>query len=319
MERFRGDPAENKSETESLQGARYRGRFAPSPTGPLHFGSLVAATASYLDARRAGGDWLLRIEDLDPPREVPGSADQIVATLAALGFQWNESIVKQSERHAAYQAALDRLLAAGRAFPCSCSRTELQAAQPAQREESDELYYPGWCRNGVRAPDRPLAIRFKVEPGTIAFADRLQGLQTADLARETGDFVVRRRDGLFSYQLAVVVDDAAQNITRVVRGADLLGSTARQIALQGALGLTTPEYAHLPVAIDANGIKLSKSTGAAAVDARKPAHELWRTLEFLKQGPPSDLRRGPPAQLWEWAIENWQAQPLAGLRQMELV
>jgi glutamyl-Q tRNA(Asp) synthetase len=297
----------------------YRGRFAPSPTGPLHFGSLVAATASYLDARHAGGEWLLRIEDLDPPREVPGSADQIVATLDALGFRWNESIVKQSERDAAYQAALDRLLAAGRAFPCSCSRTELQAAQPPDREPSDELYYPGWCRNGVRAPDRPLAIRFRVAPGTLAFEDRLQGAQTSDLARDTGDFVIRRRDTLFAYQLAVVVDDAAQNITHVVRGADLLGSTARQIALQAALGLTTPMYAHLPLAIDANGIKLSKSTGAAAVDPRQPARELWRTLQFLKQEPPPGLRRGPVAPLWEWAIDHWQTRPLAGLRQVELL
>lgn len=284
--------------------AKYCGRFAPSPTGPLHFGSLVAATASYLDARRAGGDWLLRIEDLDPPREVAGSAEQIVATLAAFGFEWSGPISKQSERHAAYQAALDQLLAAGRAFPCSCSRAELQAAQPPADDLSDELYYPGWCRNGVRAPDRPLAIRFRVAPGTIAFADQLQGLQTSDLARDTGDFVIRRRDSLFAYQLAVVVDDAAQNVTHVVRGADLLGSTARQIALQAALGLTTPVYAHLPLAIDANGIKLSKSTGAAAVDARQPAHELWRTLQFLKQGPPPDLRRASVAALWEWAIEH---------------
>jgi glutamyl-Q tRNA(Asp) synthetase len=297
----------------------YRGRFAPSPTGPLHFGSLVAATASYLDARRAGGEWLLRIEDLDPPREVPGSAEQIVATLAALGFQWTGSVTKQSERHAAHQAALDELLAAGRAFACSCSRTELQAAQPAGRDPSDELYYPGWCRSHVRAPERPLAIRFRVAPGTIAFDDRLQGPQASDLARDTGDFVIRRRDSLFAYQLAVVVDDAAQHITHVVRGADLLGSTARQIALQAALGVTTPEYAHLPLAIDANGIKLSKSSGAAAVDARQPARELWRTLQFLKQGPPPDLRRAQVATLWEWALENWQAQPLAGMRQMELV
>jgi glutamyl-Q tRNA(Asp) synthetase len=297
----------------------YRGRFAPSPTGPLHFGSLVAATASYLDARQAGGEWLLRIEDLDPPREVPGSADQIIATLDALGFRWNESIVRQSERDAAYQAALDQLIDADLAFPCSCSRTELQAAQPPGREQSDELYYPGWCSNGVRAPDRPLAIRFRVAPGTIAFADRLQGLQTSELARDTGDFIIRRRDRLFAYQLAVVVDDAAQNITHVVRGSDLLGSTARQIALQTALGLTTPMYAHLPLAIDANGIKLSKSTGAAAVDVHQPTQELWRTLQFLKQGPPPGLRRGPVAPLWDWATEHWQTRPLAGLRQMELL
>jgi glutamyl-Q tRNA(Asp) synthetase len=305
--------------TATARKPHYRGRFAPSPTGPLHFGSLVAATASYLDARHAGGDWLVRIEDLDPPREVPGSAEEIVATLDALGFQWNESIVKQSERQALYQAALDRLLADGRAFPCSCSRTELQAAQPPGREQSDELYYPGWCSNGVRAPDRPLAIRFRVGPDAICFDDGLQGLQTSDLAHDTGDFVIRRRDKLFAYQLAVVVDDDAQNITHIVRGADLLGSTARQIALQGALGLATPMYAHLPLAIDANGIKLSKSTGAAALDPRQPARELWRTLQFLKQGPPPDLRRAPVASLWEWAIENWQARPLAGLRQMELV
>jgi glutamyl-Q tRNA(Asp) synthetase len=250
---------------------------------------------------------------------VPGSADDIVATLAALGFEWTGSVTRQSERHAAYQAAVDHLLASGSAFPCSCSRTELQAAQPEGREPSDELYYPGWCRNGVRAPDRPLAIRFRVATGTIAFADRLQGLQTSDLARDTGDFVIRRRDSLFAYQLAVVVDDAAQNVTHVVRGADLLGSTARQIALQAALGLTTPEYAHLPLAIDANGVKLSKSSGAAAVDASQSARELWRSLQFLRQGPPPDLRRGPVATVWEWAIENWQVQPLAGLRQMELV
>lgn len=285
----------------------------------MHFGSLVAATASYLDARRAGGEWLLRIEDLDPPREVAGSADEIVATLAALGFQWTGPILKQSERHALYRAALDQLLAAGRAFPCSCSRTELQAAQPADREPADELYYPGWCRNGVRAPDRPLAIRLRVPSAAIAFDDELQGSLATDLTRDGGDFVIRRRDGLFAYQLAVVVDDAAQNVTHVVRGADLLGSTARQIALQAALGLTTPKYAHLPVAIDANGIKLSKSRGAAEIDVSQPASELWRTLQFLKQGPPPALRRGPVAALWEWAIENWQAQPLAGLRQMELV
>jgi glutamyl-Q tRNA(Asp) synthetase len=293
----------------------YRGRFAPSPTGPLHFGSLVAATASYLDARHAGGEWLLRIEDLDPPREVPGSTEQIVAALEALGFEWNESIVNQSERHAVYQAALARLLAAGRAFPCSCSRSELQAAQPSGRDASDELYYPGWCRNGVRAPERPLAIRFLVEPGAICFTDQLQGPQTASLVDDTGDFVIRRRDGLFAYQLAVVVDDAAQKITHVVRGADLLGSTARQIALQAALGLATPKYAHVPLAIDANGVKLSKSAGAAAVDPRQPAHELWRTLEFLRQGPPPGLRRGPVAALWKWAIEHWQAQSLTGMRQ----
>jgi glutamyl-Q tRNA(Asp) synthetase len=311
-----GSPAHSdQSPVTSHHSLPYRGRFAPSPTGPLHFGSLVAAVASYLCARRAGGDWLVRIEDLDPPREVPGSAEQIISTLDAFGFQWTESIIRQSERTDAYQAALDRLIAAGRAFPCSCSRAELQAAQPSGADHPEDLYYPGWCRNGVRAPGRPLAFRFRVAPGVISFADLIQGAQRADVAAETGDFVVRRRDSLFAYQLAVVIDDAAQRITHVVRGADLLGSTARQIALQSALGLTTPMYAHLPLAIDANGIKLSKSTGAAAIDVRQPSRELWRTLNFLKQGPPPELSRGPVATVWEWALENWQVQPLQGMRQ----
>jgi glutamyl-Q tRNA(Asp) synthetase len=293
----------------------YRGRFAPSPTGPLHFGSLVAAVASYLSARSVGGDWLLRIEDLDPPREVPGSAEQIIATLDAFGFQWTESIVRQSERTDVYQAALDRLLAAGRVYPCSCSRAELQAAQPAGREQSEDLYYPGCCRNGVRSPDRPPAFRLRVAPGLTAFEDLLQGPQTSDVSAEIGDFVIRRRDALFAYQLAVVVDDAAQRITHVVRGADLLGSTARQIVLQSALGLTTPMYAHLPLAIDANGIKLSKSTGAAAIDTRQPSRELWRILNFLKQGPPLQLSRSSVDTVWEWATENWHSEALHGTRQ----
>jgi glutamyl-Q tRNA(Asp) synthetase len=302
-----------QSPVTSRHSLPYRGRFAPSPTGSLHFGSLVAAVASYLSARRAGGEWLVRIEDLDPPREVPGSAEEIVATLDSFGFQWNESIVRQSERTELYRAALERLIAADLAFPCSCSRTELQADQPPGRDHPEDLYYPGWCRNGVRTPGRPLAFRFRVAPGITAFDDQIQGAQRADVAAETGDFVIRRRDGLFAYQLAVVVDDAAQRITHVVRGADLLGSTARQIVLQSALGLTTPMYAHLPVAIDANGIKLSKSTGAAAIDVRQPSRELWRTLNFLKQGPPPELSRSPVATLWEWAIEHWQPQPLHGL------
>jgi glutamyl-Q tRNA(Asp) synthetase len=294
---------------------RYRGRFAPTPTGPLHFGSLVAAVGSYLCARKAGGDWLVRIEDLDPPREVPGSADQIIAALAALGFQWNESILRQSERRDAYQDATERLLGSALAFACSCSRTELQAAQDVDRADGEELHYPGWCRNGVRNPARELAIRFRIEPGEISFDDILQGHQSFDLARDVGDFVIRRRDGLHAYQLAVVVDDAAQGITHVVRGVDLLNSTPRQIALQGALGLPRPLYAHLPVATDANGIKLSKSAGAAAIDTHRATHELWRALRFLRQSPPRELLKSRVETLWEWAIDHWRVQPLRHLRQ----
>jgi glutamyl-Q tRNA(Asp) synthetase len=297
-----------------VRAVSYRGRFAPSPTGPLHFGSLVAAVASYLFARQAGGEWLVRIEDLDPPREVPGAADEIIAALAAFGFEWNESILRQSTRTDAYQDALDTLLRRGLAFPCSCSRTELQAAQDPNRPLNDELHYPGWCRDGVRAPERPLAIRFRVDPATTTFDDLIQGAQSCDVSADVGDFVIRRRDGLFAYQLAAVVDDAAQAITHVVRGTDLLGSTARQIRLQQVLGFATPEYAHMPVVTDANGVKLSKSTGAARIDPRRPSHELWRALRFLQQSPPAELRLSPTATLWKWAVENWRAQPLKGAR-----
>lgn len=294
-------------------GALYRGRFAPSPTGPLHFGSLVAATGSYLAARHAGGEWLVRIDDLDPPREVPGSAEQIVATLATFGFEWNESIVRQSSRAAAYEAAVSRLLDSGNAFYCSCSRAEIEAATgPAH--DGDELRYPGWCRTGVRRPQRKLAVRFRTPPDPVAFSDGIQGTIAVAVGRDIGDFVIRRRDDLFAYQLAVVVDDAAQGITDIVRGADLLQSTPRQILLQRALRLPTPRYAHMPVATDHNGIKLSKSAGAASLDLQRPGEELWRVLRFLRQAPPCELRRCALSTLWSWAIANWKPTSLNGVK-----
>jgi glutamyl-Q tRNA(Asp) synthetase len=298
--------------------ARHRGRFAPSPTGPLHFGSLVAAVGSYLAARHAGGEWLVRIEDLDPPREVPGSADQILATLDALGFEWTSPVLRQSTRLDAYEAAIDQLLAAHHAYPCTCSRTELLTAQARTGIDSDELFYPGWCREGVRAPGRPTAIRFRVGPGETVCDDQIQGRIAFDLGAQIGDFVVRRRDQLHAYQLAVVVDDAAQGITHVVRGVDLLNSTPRQMSLQRALGLPTPKYAHLPLVTDANGIKLSKSAGAAAIDTHQPSHELWRALRSLRQDPPPALRGSRVTTLWEWAIQHWCVQPLHGLRQASI-
>ncbi len=292
----------------------YRGRFAPSPTGPLHFGSLVAAVASYLAARQAGGEWLVRIEDLDPPREAPGSADQIIAALARLGFEWNESIVRQSARRLLYEDAIQRLLAAGDAFRCSCSRTEIEAAATSTIITGEELRYPGWCRAGVRAPERTTAIRLRTPRGDINFQDEIQGEIRVDVAAEVGDFVIRRRDGWFAYQLAVVVDDAAQGITHVVRGADLLRNTPRQLLLQQALGLSSPAYAHVPVATDRNGVKLSKSAGAAAIDLMRPMQELWRALRFLQQDPPPELLQGSLAGLWDWAIVHWSAAPLRGMR-----
>ena len=300
----------------------YRGRFAPSPTGPLHFGSLVAAVGSYLSARRAGGEWLLRIEDLDTPREVPGSADQIIAALDAFGFEWTGSILRQSSRREAYEAATQQLLNAGLAFHCSCTRGELQAIQTitqtntrARALEGDELRYPGWCRQGVREPNRKTAVRLFVTPGETVVTDLLQGRFTVDVSAEVGDFVIRRRDQLHAYQLAVVLDDALQGVTAIVRGADLLHSTPRQMILQRLLNLSTPEYAHLPVVTDVNGIKLSKSAGAAAIDVARPTQELWRALNCLQQAPPPELRRGGLATLWEWAIQHWQLQPLNGQRQ----
>ena len=295
----------------------YRGRFAPSPTGPLHFGSLVAAVGSYLCARQAGGEWLLRIEDLDSPREVPGSADLIIQTLDALGFEWTGSILRQSSRREAYEAATQRLLNAGQLFHCSCTRSELHAAQSPDSRllDSDELRYPGWCRNGPRVPGRKTALRLYVPRGEAAVSDLLQGRFTVDVSAEVGDFVVRRRDGLHAYQLAVVIDDAFQGISAVVRGSDLLHSTPRQLLLQRMLSLPSPMYAHLPVATDMNGIKLSKSAGAAAIDIARPTYEVWRALAFLRQEPPHELRRAGLATLWEWAIKHWQLQRVYGLRQ----
>lgn len=296
----------------------YRGRFAPSPTGPLHFGSLVAAVASYLAARQAGGEWLVRIEDLDPPREAPGSADQIVGALATLGFEWNESIARQSTRRPLYEDAVQRLLAAGDAFRCSCSRAEIQAAVTSTAAAAEELRYPGWCRTGIRMPERATAVRFRTPPGDVVFEDQIQGVTRVDVAAEVGDFVIQRRDGWFAYQLAVVVDDAAQGITHVVRGADLLRNTPRQLLLQRALGLPPPAYAHVPVVTDRNGVKLSKSEGAAAIDLTQPNGELWRALRFLQQDPPRELLDGSLAELWSWAIVHWKTAAVRGLRSAPL-
>ena len=233
--------------------ARYRGRFAPSPTGPLHLGSLVAAVGSWLIARHNHGDWLLRIEDIDPPREVAGASLQQIQTLAAFGMQSDEAVLWQSTRSDAYTEALDRLLRTGSAFACLCSRSDLSATAGIHRQ----CVGHDTAQDGT---DRQPAIRLRVHPGRVGFDDAIQGLVERDAARDIGDFVLRRADRLWAYQLAVVVDDAAQGITQVVRGADLLDSTPRQILLQRALGLPTPAYAHLPLVMDAEGRKLSKST-----------------------------------------------------------
>jgi glutamyl-Q tRNA(Asp) synthetase len=266
---------------------RYRGRFAPSPTGPLHMGSLVAALGSWLIARCNQGDWLLRVEDIDPPREVPGASLQHIETLAAFGMQSDEPVLWQSARGEAYAESLERLLQAGIAFACLCSRRDLAATHGIHRR----------CVGHDTAQDgasRHPAIRLRVDAGHIGFDDAIQGPFEQDAERDIGDFVLRRADQLWAYQLAVVIDDDAQRITEVVRGADLLDSTPRQILLQHALGLATPAYAHLPLVVDAEGRKLSKSTDAIAVDPADPLPALQHALFLLGQDERAILGAGNP-------------------------
>jgi glutamyl-Q tRNA(Asp) synthetase len=287
------------------------GRFAPSPTGPLHFGSLVAALASYVDARADGGRWLVRIEDLDPPREQPGASDAILAALEACALEWDGEVVFQSQRGDAYREALDRLTVAGRTYPCACSRREIVDASIAPGAAGrDRPVYPGTCCNGLPPGRAPRSVRFRVGPGTLAFDDAVQGRIEQDVAREVGDFVLLRADGLFAYQLAVVVDDTAQGVTSIVRGADLLDSTARQIALQRALGARTPRYMHVPVAVDAAGEKLSKQTRAAPLDPARTAPALHAALAFLGQSPEAGLRRASARELVAWAVAHWRREQI---------
>lgn len=293
--------------------SNYRGRFAPSPTGPLHFGSLVAAIGSYLDAKHHQGKWLVRIEDLDTPRTIKGAADDILNTLEAYGLHWDEVIVYQSQRSSAYADAFHRLKDAGAVYPCACSRKEI--ADSAIRR-GEELVYPGTCRSGIAPSKTARAWRVRVNDTTINFTDRLQGKITQDLAKDAGDFVVLRADGLFAYQLAVVVDDTAQGITHVVRGADLLYSTQRQIYLQQLLGLTTLNYMHLPVVLNAQGEKLSKQTLAQPVEKYNAVSTLFDALVFLRQNPPAELRHTNAKEILSWSVVNWQPEQLKNVRRI---
>ena len=292
---------------------RYRGRFAPSPTGPLHFGSLVAALGSCLDARAAGGEWLLRMEDVDEPRTMPGAAAAILDTLERFGFSWDGELAWQSRRKPRYRAAFERLRLAGETFACACTRREVAdsflGAEGAPR-------YPGTCRNGLPTGREGRAWRFRVDPGEVCFEDLLQGRICQDLAAEVGDFVLLRADGLFAYQLAVVVDDAEQGITHVVRGADLIDSTPRQIALQERLGLPRPAYLHLPAVVNAAGEKLSKQTRAKAIGDVRPQAALAGALEFLGQQPPDGMADGDLDSLWRWAIMHWSRDRLPQRRRI---
>ncbi|MFN7087955.1 MAG: tRNA glutamyl-Q(34) synthetase GluQRS [Burkholderiales bacterium] len=291
----------------------YRGRFAPSPTGPLHFGSLVAAVGSYLEARVHRGAWLVRIEDLDAPRTVAGADAAILRALEACGMQWDGSIVYQSARRDAYHAALHRLRRQGLVYACACSRREIADSGIVG---SEGFVYPGTCRHELPVGKPARALRLTTHAAAIEFDDALQGRIAQNVAAEIGDFVLYRHDRVYAYQLAVVVDDAAQGITDVVRGADLLDSTPRQIHLQRLLGLATPRYAHLPVAVNAAGEKLSKQTLAPPLDASRPAPLLVAALAFLGQQPPATLAAASVREIWQWALENWRIGRVPRARQL---
>lgn len=282
----------------------YIGRFAPSPTGPLHFGSLVAAIGSYLEAKSQQGYWLLRIEDLDPPREQAGAAALILKTLEAYGFEWDGKVLYQSQRHDAYESVLEKLKTQGLVYPCTCSRKEILDSALTGIEGT---VYPGTCRNGLSHPDRTqYAWRLKTTTEATSFTDDIQGFQSQHLQQEIGDFVLKRADGLYAYQLAVVADDAEQHVTHIVRGADLLASTPRQIHLQQQLGLAIPHYAHLPVATNQQGEKLSKQTLAPPLEPANAVIDIWHGLNFLGQHPPPELKTASLHTLWAWARHHWQ-------------
>lgn len=281
------------------------GRFAPSPTGDLHFGSLVAAVASYLEAKSKNGRWLVRVDDIDPPREVPGSADRILLALQSFGMRSDRPVVFQSRRTDAYQAALQILLDKGIAFPCGCTRSELPASG----------IYPGTCRNGLPPGKSARAIRLTVSDEPVRFFDEIQGDVSECLSETCGDFVIWRADGLPAYQLAVVVDDAWQDVTEIIRGCDLLGSTARQVHVANCLGLGSPRYAHHPVAATPGQHKLSKRLGSDPIEHSSRSHTLELALRFLGQAAPAGLSLD---ELWEWAIDNWNIARIPRKERIEI-
>lgn len=291
--------------TDESPRTNYVGRFAPSPTGPLHFGSLLAAVASYLDARCHAGHWLLRIEDIDPPRAQAGADSEIIRALEAYGFEWDGDLYYQSRRSDAHRSIVQQLVDSGHAYPCGCSR---QALADCPRGPLG-IIYPGRCRNGCTAPET--AVRLRTDDHPVEFPDRLQGLRRQRLETESGDFVILRRDGRIAYQLAVVADDHDQGITHVVRGIDLIDSTPRQIFLQRRLGYPAPVYAHIPVAENDAGQKLGKSTGAPAVPLDEVRPTLVAALAALGQEPPEDLADASLDAIWGWAIGHWSIGRLA--------
>ncbi|CAI8840003.1 MULTISPECIES: tRNA glutamyl-Q(34) synthetase GluQRS [Pseudomonas] len=281
----------------AIAASTYIGRFAPTPSGHLHFGSLVAALASYLDARSVGGRWLMRMEDLDPPREEPGAQAAILKALESYGFEWDGEMVRQSDRHEAYAEVLNRLFSQGLAYACTCSRKQL---------EPYHGIYPGLCRNAGHGTE-DAAIRIRVPELDYHFIDRVQGEFHQHLGRDVGDFVIRRRDGLYAYQLAVVLDDAWQGITDIVRGADLLDSTPRQLYLQELLGLRQPRYLHIPLITQPDGNKLGKSYRSPPLSEDQATPLLLRALRALGQKPGAELAYATPREVLDWGITHWDA------------
>lgn len=294
--------------TAAASSQDYIGRFAPSPTGLLHLGSLLTAVASYLDAKYHQGLWLVRMEDLDPPREMKGAKDAILKTLECYGLEWDGSVWFQSQRHDTYQLAVNTLLEQQQAYYCTCSRKPLLRKYGAR--------YPGLCRGQDTQPAEAASIRLQTADQELHFIDRLQGRVSVNLSNTCGDFIIRRKDLLFAYHLAVVVDDEAQNITHVVRGNDLLDSTPCHLYLQQQLGYNQPEYAHIPVIVDANGHKLSKQTFATPIPDTESVAYLWRCLQLLQLNPPTSLQRADNATLLAWGIAHWQPEALRGINNL---
>lgn len=291
--------------------ALYIGRFAPSPSGPLHFGSLVTALASYLDAKSNNGQWLVRMEDLDPPREQPGAAEAILHCLDSHGLHWDGEVMYQSRRHQAYQDCIDYLIERGWVYPCGCSRQDLAAMGGI---------YNGRCRNRKVDLAQPHSLRLKLYDipnypcaDEIRFHDLIQGSQVQNLRTQAGDQILKRRDGFYAYQLAVVVDDIAQGITHVIRGSDLLEVTGRQLFFFGLLGAPLPAYGHVPLAVQANGQKLSKQNHAKAIIPQEASRNLWRGLEFLGQNPPADLADASTREILDWGLHHWRREDIKGL------
>jgi len=289
--------------------ANYVGRFAPSPTGPLHFGSLLAAIASYLDARANNGRWLVRMEDLDPPREPPGAAEQILEQLTHFGLEWDGDVLYQSTRLSAYAEALQQLTDAGHCYACMCTRPDVRAMGNV---------YNGHCRHANLAAAADTAIRIQTSPRDIVIEDAVQGLSKTELASQCGDFIIRRKDGLFAYQLAVVVDDEFQQVSDIIRGYDLLESTPRQIFLQELLHYRRPRYAHIPVIVDAAGEKLSKQSFAQAIDAKQSKELTHAVLQLLGQSPPPLSDFATNTDQLRWAVQHWDIQSVPKLVNIQL-